>query len=129
MTASASADRESPGGDPPIRPRELRSEFVGRERELERLRALAATHRLLCLVGPGGVGKTRLALEVADRIRPSFPDGVRFVDLAPAETADMVPATIAAGLGLSTSGARLLADIQSYLRSKRVVLLDRKSVV
>jgi predicted ATPase len=79
--------------------------------------------RLITLTGTGGVGKTRLAVEVADRMRPSFPDGVRFVDLASTEAADIVPAVIAAGLGLSTSGARLLADIQSYLRSKRLVLV------
>jgi predicted ATPase len=79
--------------------------------------------RLITLTGPGGVGKTRLAVEVADRMRPSFADGVRFVDLASAEAADVVPATIAAGLGLRSSGARLLADIQSYLRPRRLVLL------
>ena len=79
--------------------------------------------RLVNLTGPGGVGKTRLAVEAAGRLRPSFPDGVRFVDLVSVQDADVVPATVAAGLGLSTSGARLLTDVESYLRPRRLVLL------
>ena len=79
--------------------------------------------RLVTLTGPGGVGKTRLAVEAAGRLRPSFPDGVRFVDLVSVQDADVVPATVAAGLGLSTSGARLLTDVESYLRPRRLVLL------
>ena len=63
--------------------------------------------RLITLTGPGGVGKSRLAVAAAGRLAPEFADGVRFVDLAPVRTADLVPAAIAAGLGLNTSGDRL----------------------
>jgi predicted ATPase len=79
--------------------------------------------RLITLTGPGGVGKTRLAVEAAKRLAPAFPDGVRFVDLAPVRTADLVPTAIAAGLGLNTSGDRLVSDVLSYLRARRLLLI------
>jgi predicted ATPase len=74
--------------------------------------------RLVTLSGPGGVGKSRLALEVAGQLGPSFADGVRFVDLAPVQSADLVVAAIAAGLGLRTSGGPLTADVKAYLRDR-----------
>jgi predicted ATPase len=79
--------------------------------------------RLITLTGPGGVGKSRLAIEVAGRLGDSFPDGVRFVDLASVTTADLVPATVAARLGLRTSRDRLIADLVSYLRARRLMLI------
>ena len=79
--------------------------------------------RLVTLTGPGGVGKSRLAVEAARGLGSRFADGVRFVDLAPVQSADFVPAAIAAGLGLSTSGSRLLSDVLSYVRPKQVLLV------
>ena len=79
--------------------------------------------RLITLTGPGGVGKTRLAVAAAGRLAPQFADGVRFVDLAPVRAADLVPAAIAAGLGLNTSGDRLAGDVMSYLRTRRLLLV------
>ena len=79
--------------------------------------------RLITLTGPGGVGKTRLAVEAASRLAPAFPDGVRFVDLASVRATDLVPAAIAAGLGLNTSGDRLVSDVLSYLRARRLLLI------
>jgi hypothetical protein len=79
--------------------------------------------RLVTLTGPGGVGKSRLALEVAGRLGSSFAHGVRFVDLAPVQRADLVVAAIAAGLRLRTSGGPLIADVKTYLRPRRLVLL------
>jgi predicted ATPase len=99
--------------------------LVGRGHEVTTLCDLVLGEgvRLVTITGPGGVGKTRLAIEVAGRLRPSFPDGARFVDLASIRNADMVPAAVAAGLGLSTSGAHLLTDVEAYLRPRRLVLL------
>ena len=99
--------------------------LVGREREAEAVSELVLREgvRLVTLTGPGGVGKSRLALEVAGRLRPSFADGVRFDDLAPVQRADLVAAAIAAGLGLRTSGGPLIADVKAYLRPRRLVLL------
>src|SRR5262249_45271446 len=57
--------------------------FVGREREIAEVQRLLGRARLLTLTGAGGVGKTRLALQVANELLPTFSDGVWFVDLAP----------------------------------------------
>ncbi len=59
------------------------SSFVGRTRELGELSSLVATRRLITLVGPGGAGKTRLALEVGEQARTDFADGVWFIEFAP----------------------------------------------
>jgi predicted ATPase len=79
--------------------------------------------RLITLTGPGGVGKSRLAIEAAGRLASRFKDGVRFVDLTTVQATDLVPAAIAAGLGLNTSGDRLVSDLVSYLRTKRLLLI------
>jgi predicted ATPase len=99
--------------------------LVGREREVQAASDLVLQEgvRLVTLTGPGGVGKSRLALEVAGHLGPSFADGARFVDLAPVQRADLVAAAIAAGLGLRTSGGPLIADVKAYLRPRRLVLL------
>jgi predicted ATPase len=79
--------------------------------------------RLVTLTGPGGVGKSRLAMEVAQRLGPGFEDGVRFVELGSVRTAELVTAAIAAALGLNTSGGRLITDLKSYLRARRLMLV------
>ena len=79
--------------------------------------------RLVTLTGPGGVGKSRLAVEVAQRLGPGFEDGVRFVELGSVRAAELVTAAIAAALGLSTSGGALITDLKSYLRARRLVLV------
>jgi predicted ATPase len=85
---------------------------------------LSRSARLITLTGPGGVGKTRLAIDVAARLSPHFSSGARFIDLSPVLSASLVPAAIAGGLGLSTSGAKLAADLVEYLRTKQLLLID-----
>lgn len=100
--------------------------LVGREREVDAASGLllGGGARLVTLTGPGGIGKSRLALAVAARVGPRVADGVRFVDLAPIKTPDLVAATIAGALGLRESGARPpLGDVQVYLRGKRLLLV------
>ncbi len=99
--------------------------LVDREQETTQMKDLVVRQgvRLITLTGPGGVGKSRLAVEVAGRLGPGFADGVRFVDLASVSAAELVPAAIAARLGLNTSGGRLLTDIVSYLRGKCLLLV------
>jgi predicted ATPase len=79
--------------------------------------------RLVTLTGPGGVGKTRLAIHVAARLSAEFSGGVRFIDLSPVQSADLVAAAIAGGLGLSTAGGKLAADLVAYLRARRLLLV------
>ena len=77
------------------------SELIGREAELEAVTALATEHRLVSLVGAGGIGKTRLGLEVARHLLPRFPDGVFVAELGPLSSAELVPATVASALGIT----------------------------
>jgi DNA-binding SARP family transcriptional activator/predicted ATPase/Tfp pilus assembly protein PilF len=79
---------------------------VGRERELAELHDLLENDsaRLVTLLGPGGVGKTRLALEAAGRFGPAFAHGAWFVPLTPLDTADQLPRAIAAAIGLTLEG-------------------------
>src|SRR4029077_20669673 len=79
--------------------------------------------RLVTLTGPGGVGKSRLAVEVAQRVGAGFEDGVRVVELGSGPAAELVMAAIAAALGLNTSGGALITDLKSYLRARRLVLV------
>src|SRR5919199_823876 len=82
----------------------LRSAFIGRDTEVQRLLDALDGTALLTLVGPAGVGKTRLALEVATRAANSYPDGVRLARLAPVQESALVAAAIAACLGIPRTG-------------------------
>ena len=77
------------------------SELIGREAELRAVTALASEHRLVSLVGAGGIGKTRLSLEAARHLLPRFPDGVFVAELGPLSSPELVPATVASALGLT----------------------------
>ena len=81
------------------------SELIGRETELDAVVALATEHRLVSLVGAGGVGKTRLVLEAARHLLARFPDGVFLAELGPLSSPEIVPATVASALGLTQGGA------------------------
>jgi predicted ATPase len=98
--------------------------LLGRDQEVAAIEDLVVGEgvRLVTLTGPGGVGKTRLMVEAARRLGSGFTDGARFVDLAAVSATDRVAAAIAAGLGLNTSAGRLMADLESYLRARRLLL-------
>ena len=99
-------------------------ELIGRHREEAELRRLLATTRLLTLTGPGGVGKTRLALAVAHAVAAAFPDGVCVVDLAPLDEPALVLPTIARALGVRDAAERpLLETVKEQLGEQDVLLV------
>jgi class 3 adenylate cyclase len=77
--------------------------FIGRETEVAQITALFAEHRMLTLIGSGGIGKTRTSLHVAAQLVDFYPDGVWFVELAPLASGDYLPSTVAQLLGVTLS--------------------------
>ncbi|MGB8646152.1 MAG: AAA family ATPase, partial [Anaerolineae bacterium] len=98
--------------------------FVGREQELKEVQQLLATGRLLTLTGPGGTGKTRLALQLTAEVLENHTDGVWLVELAPVTDAMLVLQTVAGVLGLPQLGGRPAQEaLSDFLRSKKLLLL------
>jgi predicted ATPase/class 3 adenylate cyclase len=101
-----------------------RSSFVGREHEAQEVTALLERSRLLTLTGPGGIGKTRLALKVAAGQLGRFADGVYLVDLSPITDPSLVPAAIAGALKVRELGGQgMAASLADYLRDRRLLLV------
>src|SRR5665811_199489 len=130
--SSAEHDRPGPGPTSPPRRQDVAStlpisltSFIGREREVGEVRALLGRDdvRLLTLTGPGGVGKTRLALKVAENLEASA-DGVWFVPLASIRDPGLVPSTIARVLGLAQGpDASSVQGITDFFRNSRSLLM------
>ena len=106
-------------------PRQATS-FIGRETEQAELVDLLATPRLVTLTGPGGVGKTRISLQVAAQLRPAYRDGVWFVDLATLSEPQLVGEAAASVLGLPLGAAGSpVAALVTFLKDRNVlVILD-----
>ena len=98
--------------------------FVGRDAEVAEIIELLAKHRLLTLIGSGGVGKTRISLQAAATLLESHPDGTWFVEFAPLSDGNLVPTTIgsAANVNIETDGDPLEALV-AQLKSKRSLLI------
>ncbi|HLU52069.1 MAG TPA: adenylate/guanylate cyclase domain-containing protein [Acidimicrobiia bacterium] len=102
----------------------LVTSFVGRRRELDEVESLLETAHLITLTGPGGTGKTRLALQVGAEAVADFPDGVFFVDLAPISEAELLASEILTALGLeATQRTDPRATLLDTLRNRRVLLI------
>lgn len=111
------------GGGPGSLPVQLTS-FVGREEEIEEVGRLLEGARIITLTGPGGTGKSRLALQVAAERQGAFRDGVSFVDLSLVTDPALVPSTIARALGVPEAGGRPLLDtVKDALAGKQLLLI------
>ncbi|MDQ3176326.1 MAG: LuxR C-terminal-related transcriptional regulator [Actinomycetota bacterium] len=85
--------------------------FIGRDVALRDISRLLETRRLLTLVGPGGCGKTSLAVAIGRALEDGYDDGGTFVDLAPVHAGDLVPNAVAAAVGLSEQGSKALDEV------------------
>ena len=124
-------DAKHPRQFPPIRSQEPATSlpiqltaFIGRGGELRELRELHGRSRSLTLTGPGGSGKTRLALELASELVPEHADGVWFIELGPVSGPHLVPQAVADGLHLKEQASRRLAEtLADHLRERRSLLV------
>jgi predicted ATPase/DNA-binding winged helix-turn-helix (wHTH) protein len=99
--------------------------MVGRSGVVSALAEQLSKSRFVTVVGPGGLGKTTVALAVADRLRADFTDGVHFVDLAPLTDSLLVPSTLAAQLGIGAHAENPLPGLIAFLREKNcLIVLD-----
>jgi predicted ATPase/uncharacterized protein HemY len=100
------------------------STFIGREREIETVKHLLSTSRLVTITGAGGSGKTRLALQVAANLLATFPDGVRLVELASLSEPALVPQAVISALDIREQPGRNPQEVLSnYLRPRQMLLI------
>ena len=98
--------------------------FIGREQELDMIRKLLAETRLLTLLGPGGIGKTRLSLQASGSLLDDYPGGIWFVELAPLSDARLVPQAVASVLGVrDDAGRSLMEAINAFANGRRMLLV------
>ena len=108
------------GGQLPVE----RTSFVGRDEEIARIQRAFGEARLVTLVGPGGVGKSRTALRAAGGLRERFSDGVWLVELSALSDPELVPATLAAALEVpEQSGMDPLDAVVAHLRERRLLIV------
>jgi len=121
-----------PDNFPPLHSHEARSDnlplqlttFVGREKEITEIKNLLVALRLVTLVGPGGSGKTRLAIQVGRLLLPEFEDGVHLVTLASLSDPSLVVSRIAQSVGLQESAAEApFEGLSNFLRDKHMLLM------
>ena len=98
--------------------------FIGRERDLVEIKRLLPVRRLITLLGTGGIGKTRLALQVADENADDYTDGVWLAELASINDPSLVPASVAQALGVhERTGTPLTNTLCAHLRSLKLLLI------
>jgi predicted ATPase/DNA-binding winged helix-turn-helix (wHTH) protein len=113
----------APGVRPPTDLPVSLARVLGRADIVDKVAEQLAEHRFITIVGPGGIGKTTVAVAVADSLHASFRDGVRFVDLAPLSDPQLVPQALASLLGISVRADQPLAGLISFLRDKEILIV------
>lgn len=123
LRPAASEGRTSPpAASPPSLPSPL-AKMIGRDDAVERISTELAEHRFVTIVGPGGIGKTSVALAVAQGELASFDGQVCFVDFGALTDARLVPGTIAAALGQTVNSEDPIPGLLTVLRSRRMLLV------
>jgi non-specific serine/threonine protein kinase len=98
--------------------------FVGREREMQEVKSLLASHPLVTLLGPGGTGKTRISLQIGADLLKQYSDGVWLVELAPVADPALVARTIASAIGAKEEGGNSLTQtLVETLKTRRLLLI------
>jgi len=98
--------------------------FVGRTRELEEIKALLARSRLVTLFGTGGLGKTRLSLQVAADVLDAYSDGAWLVELAPLRDARLVPQAVASALGVVEEAGRPVVEaLEKFVADRKLLIV------
>ena len=98
--------------------------FIGRERELVELKTLLATNRLLTLVGPGGIGKTRLAMQLGAEVQDAYRHGIWFADLVPLADAALVPSAVSQALSAPPISGKSPAEaVACHCKGRRLLLM------
>jgi predicted ATPase len=97
--------------------------IVGRDDVVAALATQLAQRRLLTIVGPGGIGKTTVAVAIAEAVSPAYADGVWFVGLASLPDPDLVPSTVSTVLGISQSGTNPVSGLAAWLRDKHALIV------
>jgi predicted ATPase/DNA-binding winged helix-turn-helix (wHTH) protein len=106
---------------PSLPPRLVR--MVGRDETVDTVTARLLAQRFVTIVGPGGIGKTTVAIAVADALLASFQNSVYFADFTPLTDASLVPATLASALGLSVRSNNPISAIVGFLHAKRTLIV------
>ena len=101
----------------------MSTRVIGRGEVIDSLQEQVQKARLVTIVGAGGIGKTTVALSVAEQAIDAFPDGVWLVDFAPLRDPSLVPHTIASATGLAVHSANVLAAVCRFVRDRRMLLV------
>src|SRR5215470_9891260 len=97
--------------------------IVGRSNIVAALAEQLPARRFVTIAGPGGMGKTTVALAVAEELRPNYRDGVWFVDFAPISDALLVPSALASVLGIAIRSDNPITGLLAYLKDKQMLLV------
>ena len=124
LNATTHATAAAPAAPPPRRIPQPVSTLIGRQSEVQEIRTRLGAARLVTLTGAGGVGKTRLGIQVAEEVAEEYPDGVWFVELAALSDSSLVPRALASALSIREEPDRTLAEtLLEALRPKTLLLI------